>query len=54
MFHYNQYNTHISEFIEKAAIATNGCQNVLALLAQEDSLIKVSHEKSQCKNFSFE
>lgn len=49
-----KYNTHMSDFIEIAATATNGCQNVPALPASEDSLIRVSHEKSQCKNSSFE
>lgn len=53
-FYYNQFNTHISEFIEKIAIAMNGCQNVPLLLPSEDSFIKVSHEKSVCKNSSFE
>lgn len=43
------YNSHISEFIERAAIATNGYHNVPALLAYKDSLIKISHEKVSVK-----
>lgn len=47
-------NTHVSEFIEKAAFAINEWSTVPALPADEKSLIEISGEKSKGKNSLFE